>query len=309
VTADLIDGNAMAAELKSQLQAEVAELAEHGVVPGLATLQVGDDYAASAYERRVRRLAEAVGVRYDAAHLPADAGPADVLATIGGFNADPRVSGVLVLRPLGVVHDETAIFRTLDPTKDIEAVNPSNAGLLALGVPRFIPSTPASCFHLLDRYLERSGRDKKAFYERSLIVCIGRSNNVGKPAMLLAMARNATVISCDIHTSRAGRLVDLTRQADVLVVAAGVAGLIGAEHVAAGAIVIDVGINPSKDPESGRTKMVGDVVFDEVREKASALTPVPGGVGPVTDVWLLRNTVSAARMARRGAGHPQPVGL
>jgi methylenetetrahydrofolate dehydrogenase (NADP+)/methenyltetrahydrofolate cyclohydrolase len=310
VTADLIDGNAIAAELKDQLQAELAELGDTGPVPGLATLQVGDDYAASAYERRVRRLAEAVGVRYDAVHLPADAGPEDVLATIGGFNADPRVSGVLVLRPLGSVHDETAIFRTLDPTKDIEAVNPANAGLLALGVPRFVPSTPASCFHLLDMYLDRSGRDKKAFYERSLIVCIGRSNNVGKPAMLLAMARNATVISCDVHTSRAGRLLDLTRQADVLVVAAGVAGLIGAEHVSPGAIVIDVGINPARDPESGRTKMVGDVVFDEVREKASALTPVPGGVGPVTDVWLLRNTVSAAWMARKGAGHtPLPVGL
>lgn len=310
MAAELIDGNAIAAELKQQLQRELAELGTSGRVPGLATLQVGDDYAASAYERRVRRLAEGVGVRYEAVHLPADAGPEDVLATIGGFNADPRVSGVLVLRPLGSVHDETAIFRTLDPTKDIEAVNPANAGLLALGVPRFVPSTPASCFHLLDRYLERSGRDRKAFYERSLIVCIGRSNNVGKPAMLLAMARNATVISCDVHTSRAGRLVDLTRQADVLVVAAGVPGLIGAEHVAPGAIVIDVGINPAKDPESGRTRMVGDVVFDEVRRKASALTPVPGGVGPVTDVWLLRNTVSAARIARKGVGHSrQPVGI
>lgn len=310
MTAQLIDGNAIAAELKQQLQRELAELATSGPVPGLATLQVGDDYAASAYERRVRRLAESVGVRYDSAHLPADAGPEDLLAAVGGFNADPRISGVLMLRPLGSVPDETAIFATLDPTKDIEAVNPANAGLLALGVPRFVPSTPASCFHLLDSYLERSGRDKKSFYERSLIVCIGRSNNVGKPALLLAMARNATVISCDVHTFRAGRLVELTQQADVVVVAAGVAGLIGAEHIAAGAIVIDVGINPAKDPESGRTRMVGDVVFDEVREKASALTPVPGGVGPVTDVWLLRNTVAAARMAREGAGYtPQPVGL
>lgn len=310
MTAQLIDGNAIAAELKQQLQRELAELTTSGPVPGLATLQVGDDYAASAYERRVRRLAESVGVRYDSAHLPADAGPEDLLAAVGGFNADPRISGVLMLRPLGSVPDETAIFATLDPTKDIEAVNPANAGLLALGVPRFVPSTPASCFHLLDSYLERSGRDKKSFYERSLIVCIGRSNNVGKPALLLAMARNATVISCDVHTFRAGRLVELTQQADVVVVAAGVAGLIGAEHIAAGAIVIDVGINPAKDPESGRTRMVGDVVFDEVREKASALTPVPGGVGPVTDVWLLRNTVAAARMAREGAGYtPQPVGL
>lgn len=310
MTADLIDGNAFARELKNQLLVEVADLAERGTVPGLATLQLGDDYAASAYERRVRRLAEGVGVRYEGVHLPGDAAAADVLATIGRFNADPRISGVLVLRPLGAEHDETAIFRTLDPAKDIEAVNPANAGLLALGVPRFVPSTPASCFHLLDRYLETSGRDKQGFYERSLIVCIGRSNNVGKPAMLLAMARNATVVSCDVYTSRAGRLADFTRQADVLIVAAGVAGLIDAGHVAPGAIVIDVGINPSRDPETGRTKMVGDVVFDQVREKASALTPVPGGVGPVTDVWLLRNTVLAARMAREGAeASRQPVTL
>ncbi len=305
MTAQLIDGNAIARELKQRLVLEVAELNGGGPRPGLATLQVGDDYAACAYERRVRRLAEELGCRYESAHLPADTSSADVLATIGRFNADPRITGVLLLRPLGSGHDESAIFRTLDPAKDIEAVHPSNAGLLALGCPRFVPSTPASCFYLLDRYLDTLEGDKRDFYERSLIVYVGRSNNVGKPAVLLGLDRNATVVSCDKHTSQAGRLAELTRQADVLIVAAGVAGLVGAEHVRPGAIVIDVGINPWRDPATGRTTMVGDVRFEEVREKASALTPVPGGVGPVTDVWLLHNTVLAARLARGALGPGQ----
>lgn len=302
MAAQVIDGSGIARSLKHRLVLEVAELNGKSPRPGLATLQVGDDYAASAYERRVRRLAGELGCWYDAVQLPADTDAAEVLATVGRFNADPRITGVLLLRPLGPGHDESAIFRTLDPVKDIEAVHPDNAGLLALGSPRFVPSTPASCFYLLDRHLESIDADKRAFYERSLIVYVGRSNNVGKPAVLLGMNRNATVVSCDENTSKAGRLVDLSRQADVLVVAAGVPGLIGAEHVRPGAIVIDVGINPRQDPLTGRTSMVGDVRFEEVREVASALTPVPGGVGPVTDVWLLHNTVLAARLARSSPG-------
>lgn len=300
--AHVIDGNAIAAEFKSRLQYEISDLHQAEIFPGLATLQVGDDYAASAYERRVRRLAGETGIRYDVARLPEDASDADVLATIGRFNADPRISGILVLRPLGDSHDEGAIFQTLDPSKDIEVVHPSNAGLLALGCPRYVPSTPGSCFYLLDRYLDQIGEDRRAFFSRSLIVFIGRSNNVGKPALLLGLDRNATVISCDKHTSDAGKLRQLTRQADVLIVAAGVAGLIGGDDVKPGAIVVDVGINPQYDPMSGRIRMVGDVCFKEVEEVASALTPVPGGVGPVTDVWLVHNTVRAARLSRRSSG-------
>ena len=303
MTAVLIDGAAAARDLHVALEREVKALRDSQVAPGLATVLVGDDYASTAYERRVRALAESVGCYYTSARLDVDAEQADLLALIGGLNADPRLSGVLVLRPLRPQHSEAEIFQTLDPAKDIEAVHPLNAGLLELGRPRFIPSTPASCFYLLDHHLQRTQTDPAAFYARSCIVVLGRSNNVGKPASLLGMQRGATVVSCDVNTSRAGRLRELTRQADVLVVAVGVPGLIGPDDVKDGAVVIDVGINPVPR-DDGRTRMVGDVQ-PEVMARASAMTPVPGGVGPVTDVWLLHNTVLAAQL-RAGAERGDP---
>ncbi len=303
MAATVIDGNALADELKGRLQVEMKGLAEQGVKAGLATMLVGDDYASHAYERRVRRLAESVACHYVCERLPAEAEQADALAAVGKLNADPRISGVIILRPLPPQVSEVELYRILDPAKDIEAVHPLNAGLLALGRPRFIPSTPASCFYLLDRYLQLSGRDPGGFYRGSNVVVVGRSNNVGKPALLLALARNATLVSCDEHTSAAGRLAEHTREADALVVATGVPGLIGAAHVREGVIVIDVGINPVTDPASGKVRLVGDVEFGPVAAKAEAISPVPGGVGPVTDVWLLRNTVVAARLAA-GMEHP-----
>jgi methylenetetrahydrofolate dehydrogenase (NADP+)/methenyltetrahydrofolate cyclohydrolase len=303
MSAILIDGAAAARELHVALEREVKALRDSHVAPGLATVLVGDDYASLAYERRVRMLAESVGCYYVSARLDVDAEQADLLAVVGGLNADPRISGILVLRPLQPHHSEAEIFQTLDPAKDIEAVHPLNAGLLELGRPRFIPSTPASCFYLLDQHLERTGADASAFYARSCIVVLGRSNNVGKPASLLGMQRGATVVSCDVNTSRAGRLREFTRQADVLVVAVGVPGLIGPDDVKQGAVVIDVGINPVSGAD-GRTRMVGDVQPD-VLSRASAMTPVPGGVGPITDVWLLHNTVLAAQL-RAGAERGDP---
>lgn len=267
---------------------------------------VGEDYAAAAYERRVRHLAEELGCYYVCERLGPEIEQADALAAVGKLNADPRISGILILRPLPAQLDEVPLYRTLDPVKDIEAVHPGNAGLLALGHPRYIPSTPASCFYLLDRYLQLAGRDPVAFYERATIVVVGRSNNVGKPALLLGLARNATVVSCDVHTFRSGRLAEFTSQADALIVAAGVPRLITSEHVTDGVIVIDVGINPVRSPEDGRVHLVGDVDFASVAPKAEALTPVPGGVGPVTDVWLLNNTVTAAKYAA-GLEEVKPV--
>jgi methylenetetrahydrofolate dehydrogenase (NADP+)/methenyltetrahydrofolate cyclohydrolase len=296
-TGHIIDGNATAAELGTRLREEVASLSARQFRPGLATVLVGDEYTALAYERRVRRLADRLSCHYVAETLSGEVEEADVLAIVGKLNADPRVSGILILRPLPTQITEADVFRTLDPAKDIEAVHPVNAGRLALGQPRFVPSTPASCYHLLDHYLEASGRDPGSFYPGRTIVVVGRSNNVGKPAILLGLARGAIVVSCDEHAFRAGRLREFTRQADVLIVAAGVPGLVGADDVRRGVIVIDVGINPVRDGGSGRVRLVGDVDFEAVRQRAEAISPVPGGVGPVTDVWLLHNTVIAAKLA------------
>ena len=297
MTADVIDGRAYAADLRAGLAAEVHELAAEGVRPGLATVLAGDSYPAHAYERRVRRLAEDLGCHYACEALPADVTEADAVAATGKLNADPRISGILVLRPLPPQVSEAALYRALDPLKDIESVHPVNAGLLALERPRFVPSTPASVFHLLDRYLDESGDDAAAFYRGSNVVIVGRSANVGRPAAMLAMQRGATVISCDVHSARAGLLHDHVAAADVLVVAAGVPGLLRGEHVKHGVIAIDVGINPVRDPGTGAVQLVGDLDRGSVAARARAVTPVPGGVGPVTYTWLLRNTVWAARVA------------
>ncbi len=217
-----------------------------------------------------------------------------MLATVGKLNADPRVTGILVLRPLPPQVPEVALYRILDPAKDIEAVHPANAGLMAHGLPRFVPSTPASCFYVLDHYARSKGEDPSRFLTGKTVVIVGRSHNVGKPAVWLALDRDATVVSCNLQTSEAGRLEHFTRQADVLIVAAGVPGLITGDHVRDGVIAIDVGINPIEDPLTGKVRLVGDLDAESVALKAEALTPVPGGVGPITDIWLVRNAVIAA---------------
>lgn len=295
MSARVIDGEGIAAELRIEVEHAFRELASSGVRPGLATVLLGENYAAQAYERRLRRLAEGLGCRYVSEALEPDVEQADALAVVGKLNADPRISGILVLRPLPAQVSEAEIYRTLDPLKDIEAVHPDNAGLLALGQPRFVPSTPASIFHLLDRYVTDTGRDPETFYNGLDVVLVGRSNNVGKPALWLALARGATVVSCHHFTSLAGRLADHTMRADILVVAVGVAGVVTGEMVKKGVIAVDVGINPVKDEETGKTRLVGDLDFASVAAKAEAISPVPGGVGPITDVWLLRNTIEAAR--------------
>ncbi len=207
------------------------------------------------------------------------------------------MSGILVLRPLPSHISEAALYGAVDQLKDIEAVHPVNSGLLAQGRPRFIPSTPAAVYHMLDRYLAERHLDPGAVYRSSNVVVVGRSNNVGKPALMLGSARNATTISCDVHSFTAGLLYEHTRRADILIVAAGEPCLLSGEHVKEDVIAIDVGINPSEDPETGKTTLVGDLNFASVAEKAEAISPVPGGVGPITDVWLVKNTVAAARLA------------
>lgn len=292
--ARVIDGRRIAADLQQRLSTVVAGVLARGVRPGLATVLAGDDYASRAYERRVRRLAGDLGCGYVSASLPATVDEADAVATVGTLSADPAVHGILVLRPLPAGVSEAAVHGALDPGKDVEAVHPLNVGLLTLGRARYVPSTPAACFEMLDRYLADTGRDPAAFYARSTIVVVGRSANVGRPAVMLGLARDATVVSCDEHTDRAGRLADYTRDADVLIAAAGVPGLVRGEHVRDGVIAVDVGINPVRDAGGG-VRLVGDLDHDSVAARAEALSPVPGGVGPVTDVCLLGNVVAAAQ--------------
>ncbi|MFD9205870.1 bifunctional 5,10-methylenetetrahydrofolate dehydrogenase/5,10-methenyltetrahydrofolate cyclohydrolase [Streptomyces sioyaensis] len=302
MSVEVIDGRAAARSLQRSLADEVERLRDDGLGAGLATIRVGHDFSSVAYERRLRRLAAELDLPFLHTALPVSTTGAQLVEAVAELNDSPAVSGILVLRPLPGHIDEATVFRAIDPRKDIEAVHPENAGLLALGVPRFVPSTPAAAFHLLDTWLNSAGEDRVDFYHRSLIVVVGRSNNVGKPVVSLGYDRQATVQSVDEWADRATGIGRHTRRADVLIVAAGKAGLIKAEHVSENAVVIDVGINPCED-EDGRVHMVGDVDYASVAPRVRAITPVPGGVGPITDVWLMQNTVLAARLL---AGHPPP---
>lgn len=304
--AQVIDGNACARALKAKVAAEIGSLTVDGLQPGLATIQIGDALASTAYERRLRRLAGELGVPHVRRTLPTTARQREVLAAIAELNESDRVSGILVLRPMPSHISEPAVFRAIAPHKDVEAVHPENAGLLALGVPRFVPSTAASAYHLLDTWIDSTGEDRADFYHRSLIVVVGRSNNVGKPAVSLGYGRQAAVESVDEWASRTAGLGRYTRRADVLIVAAGHPGLIKPEHVNDHAVVIDVGITPVTG-DDGRQHMVGDVDFEAVSQRVRAITPVPGGVGPVTDVWLLRNVAIACRLAAASCAEPDAV--
>jgi methylenetetrahydrofolate dehydrogenase (NADP+) / methenyltetrahydrofolate cyclohydrolase len=295
----VIDGAKIAEELKNDLATELAQLVAEGIGCGIATVIVGNDYSSRAYQRRLARLAYELHVPHKLIELPPESLVEDIQTAIACLNADETVSGVLVLRPLPAHIDEARIFSAIDPVKDIEAVHPENAGLLALGTPRYVPSTAAAVFHVLDSWLEQAEEDRETFYHDALVVVVGRSNNVGKPAVSLAYARQAAVESVDEWVSRSGKLGWHTRRADVLVVAAGKPGLIRAEHIREGAIVLDVGINPVADSSTGDVRLVGDVDFESVAPRSRAITPVPGGIGPVTDVWLLGNAVAAARNINR----------
>jgi methylenetetrahydrofolate dehydrogenase (NADP+)/methenyltetrahydrofolate cyclohydrolase len=297
MTAQVIDGRKIADELKHDVACEADELRAAGLNCGLTTIRVGDEFSSVTYEARLVRIGHELGIDVQAICLPVDTTEPQLLEVVHRANVDPATSGVLVLRPLPSSISEARVFQNLSPVKDIEAVHPQNAGLLSLGVPRYIPSTAASVFHVLDKWLDQEGEDRADFYHRARIVVVGRSNNVGKPLVSLAFARQAAVESVDEWASYTDRLSSHTRRADVLICAAGVPGLIRAEHVRAGAVVLDVGINLGENPATGRTQIVGDVAFESVLNRVRAITPVPGGIGPVTDVWLMRNVVEAARHA------------
>jgi methylenetetrahydrofolate dehydrogenase (NADP+) / methenyltetrahydrofolate cyclohydrolase len=233
--------------------------------------------------------------------MPTDATLGQVIGKIAELDADPEISGILVLRPLPPHLPESRVFNALPVLKDVEALHPTNAGLLSLGMPRFIPSTPAAAFHMLDTHTRAMGRDPEVAYDGLNLVLVGRSNNVGKPAAILGLQRNATVISAHKHTADAGRLSEHTKAADLLIVAVGVPHLIIGDMIKEGAIVVDIGINATEGPD-GKVVLTGDVDTETVEPVAEAISPVPGGVGPITDVWVLRNTVLAARINEPPSG-------
>ena len=288
----LIDGRAIGAALKDTLRSELEEL---GRAAGIATLLVGDDLAAQVYQRRIDKNAHELGLVSRPEQLPEDSTLGQVIGKIAELDADPDIDGILVLRPLPPHLSESRIFNALPVLKDVEALHPTNAGLLSLGIPRFIPSTPAAAFHMLDTHTRAMGRDPEVAYDGVDLVLVGRSNNVGKPAAILGLQRNATVISAHKHTADAGRLAEHTRDADILIVAVGVPHLITGDMVKEGAIIVDIGINATEGPD-GKVVLTGDVDTATVEPIVEAVSPVPGGVGPITDTWVLRNAVHAARI-------------
>jgi len=276
----MIDGRAVAARIRAQVAREVTTLTERtGRPPGLATILVGEDPASTIYVANKRNASGEVGITDLHRHLPDQARQEEVAALIEECNSDPAVSGILLQLPVPEALDGAALTATIVPEKDVDGLTPVSAGRLMQGAPGLRPCTPLGVIELLDSY--------DVELEGTQAVVVGRSNLVGKPLSFLLLERNATVTICH---SRTRNLEAVCARADVLVAAVGTAGLIGADHVKPGAAVIDVGINRT---EAG---LRGDVDFDAVTARAGLVTPVPGGVGPMTIAMLLRNTVIAASM-------------
>jgi len=288
----VIDGKAFAAALRERVGEQVGALkARHGLTPGLAVVLVGEDPASQIYVRNKGRQTTAAGMESFEFRLPASAGQAEVVAKVEALNADPAVHGILVQLPLPDQVDEFAVINAVDPAKDVDGFHTINAGRLVTGQDTLVPCTPQGCMLLLrDAVGDLSGR-------RALM--LGRSNIVGKPMVSLLLARHCTVT---VAHSRTRDLAGECRRAEILVVAVGRPELVRGDWIRPGATVIDVGVNRLEEAE-GKTRLVGDVAFDEAQGIAAAITPVPGGVGPMTIACLLRNTLIAAC---RQAGLPPP---
>jgi methylenetetrahydrofolate dehydrogenase (NADP+) / methenyltetrahydrofolate cyclohydrolase len=284
VTAHIIDGKATAAELRATVKAETARLtAQHGLVPGLAVVLVGDNPASKTYVASKSRSLVEVGMRPFDHQLPAATSEPELLALIGALNVDPAVSGILVQLPLPPQIDTSRIIGSIHPDKDVDGFHPINAGRLISGLPALVPCTPIACLKLIKAVLPSvDGLDA---------LMVGRSHIVGKPLAEILLQENATVTIAHTHTRH---LPDLCRRADVLCVAIGCAEFVRGAWIKPGATVIDVGIN--RVMRDGASRIVGDVNYAEAVEVAGAITPVPGGVGPMTIVCLLVNTLRAACM-------------
>jgi methylenetetrahydrofolate dehydrogenase (NADP+)/methenyltetrahydrofolate cyclohydrolase len=283
--AQIIDGKAIAARVRAQVAEEVAAFtAEHGRPPGLATILVGEDPASAVYVGGKQKASAEVGIQGFSHKMPGDASEEEVADLIARLNADEAVSGILCQLPVPAHMDGVRLTGLIDARKDVDGLTPQSAGLLALGREGLRPCTPLGCMVLL----EEAGVN----LEGAQAVVIGRSNLFGKPMAQLLLAANATVTMCH---SRTRDLPEVARSADVLIAATGRPKMVGGDWVKPGAVVIDVGINRTDEG------LVGDVDFDAAVERASAITPVPGGVGPMTIACLLRNTLQAARMQTDGA--------
>ncbi len=287
----IIDGKKFAAKLRGDIAAHIAEIkAAHGVIPGLATILVGDDPASDVYVRNKGRQTQEAGMLSFAHKLPADTREGELLALIARLNADARVHGILVQLPLPRQIDSEVVINAIDPAKDVDGFHISNVGMLGTGQRAMVPCTPLGCMMLL--------REEHGSLTGKHALVIGRSNIVGKPMAQLLLASDCTVTIAHRHSED---IPGLCRKADILVVAVGRAEMVRGEWIKPGATVIDVGIN--RIEQDGKTKLVGDVDFRSAVELAGAITPVPGGVGPMTIACLLFNTLVAFC---RSKGLPEP---
>lgn len=296
MAAKIIDGKQVAQDMRGELKAETAQLKERGIVPGLGVILVGEDPASKSYVTAKERACEEIGLYSDDNRLPENTSQADLIALVEKMNADPNIDGILVQLPLPKHLDESEVLMAIDPSKDVDGFHPTNVGRMVVGEKSFLPCTP----HGVIQLLARSGVE----IDGAHVVVVGRSNIVGKPVANMLIQKhanaNATVTVC--HT-RTRNMAAFTRQADIVIAAAGRPNTITADMVKSGAVVIDVGVNRIEDPgKKSGFRLVGDVDFDAVKEKARLITPVPGGVGPMTITMLMYNTVQSAKMKAEKTG-------
>jgi len=283
--AKVIDGKAFAEGLRNRIADQVRNLKENNnITPGLAVVLVGEDPASQIYVRNKNKMTAEAGMKSFEHRLPAETSQKELLTLIEGLNSDPEVHGILVQLPLPDQIDEQAVLANISPAKDVDGFHIYNAGRLATGSDGLVPCTPLGCIMMIKDHLGDNLSGKQA-------LVIGRSNIVGKPMAALLLKENCTVT---IAHSRTADLAGEARRADILVAAVGRAKMVKGDWVKPGAVVIDVGMNRLPPNEEGKSKLCGDVDYDEVKEVASAITPVPGGVGPMTIACLLQNTVTAA---------------
>jgi methylenetetrahydrofolate dehydrogenase (NADP+)/methenyltetrahydrofolate cyclohydrolase len=290
LVAEIISGNEVAKTIRAELKDEVAKMKTAGVTPGLVVILVGENPASQVYVRKKGEACQELGINSETIRLPVETGEDELLKLIDKYNADPKFDGILVQLPLPKQISEEKVLMRIDPGKDVDGFHPVNVGKMVVGADAYLPCTPAGVQDLL----VRSGNDPKGKH----VVVLGRSNIVGKPVANILIQKmpgaDATVTVCH---SRTQNLSELTRQADIIIAAMGVPKFLKADMVKDGVVVIDVGVNRIDDPSTkSGTRLVGDVDFDAVKERAKAITPVPGGVGPMTITMLMKNTVRAARV-------------